>query len=135
MKGSKLFEERIKAYLDRRAFTDQQFAEKYANPDKSIEKCCEYILGEVSESGQGGYDDDEIYGMAVHYYDEENVEIKPNKVDRVVVDTHVELTEEEKAEVRKKAIEDYQRQVVEGMKKKLTPKPQPKEEQPQLELF
>lgn len=136
MKGTELFQKRIKDYLDRRAFTDPQFAEKYGNPKKSIEECCEYIFGEVSDSEYGGYDDDDIFGMAVHYYDEDDIKIKPNRVERVVSNQHVELTEEEKAEARKQAIADYQKQVLEGMKKPAqSAKAEKKDDQPQLSLF
>lgn len=152
MKGSKVFEERIKTYLDQRAAEDPLFAEKYtkkleAFKSKSyeknegatncIEKCCEYILGEVSASGRCGFDDDEIFGMAVHYFDEDDIEIKTNKVQRVVVNQHIDLTDEEKAEARAKAIADYQNEVRESMKRKPTPKPkeEKKQEEPQLSLF
>ena len=152
MKGSKVFEERIKTYLDQRAAEDPLFAEKYtkkleAFKSKSyeknagaidcIEKCCEYILGEVSASGRCGFDDDEIFGMAVHYFDEDDIKIKPNNVERVVVNKHIDLTDEEKAEARQEAIRAYQKEVIDGMKKKPTPKPKEEktEEHPQLSLF
>lgn len=136
MKGSELFKKRIKEYLERRAFTDPQFAERYGNEKKSIEECCKYILGEVSVAQQSGYDDEEIFGMAVHYYDEDDIKIKPNHVDRVVSNIHVDLTEEEKAEARAKAIADYQKEVREGMMRKPAPKPkEEKKEEPQLSLF
>lgn len=134
---SELFEQRIKDYLERRAFNDPEFAVKFANPNKSVKECCEFILGEVSKSDQQGYDDEEIFGMAVHYYDEENIEIGENKVQRVVTNRHVDLTEEEKAEARKQAIEAYQNEVRESMRKKPAPKAkeEKKEDQPQLSLF
>jgi hypothetical protein len=136
MKGTDIFQKRIKDYLDRRAFTDPQFAEKYANPKKSVKECCEYICGEVSKSKQNGWDDDEIFGMAVHYYDEENITVAENDVQRVVTNEHIDLTEEEKEEARKQAIAAYQKEVVEGMKRKPTPKPkEEKKEEPQLSLF
>ena len=139
MKGSKVFEERIKTYLDQRAAEDPLFAEKYtkkleAFKSKSyeknagaidcIEKCCEYILGEVSASGRCGFDEDDI-------------KIKPNNVERVVVNKHIDLTDEEKAEARQEAIRAYQKEVIDGMKKKPTPKPKEEktEEHPQLSLF
>lgn len=136
-KGSKLFEDRIKSYLDQRAAEDPLFAERYGKEGKSIKKCCEYILGEVSASQCSGYDDEEIFGMAVHYYDEDDVEIKPNRVQRVVVDHHVDLTDEEKAEARQQAIKAYQKEVIDGMKRKPAPKPKEEnpQEQPQLSLF
>lgn len=136
MQGTDIFQKRIKDYLDRRAFTDPQFAEKYANPKKSVKECCEYICGEVSKSKQNGWDDDEIFGLAVHYYDEENITVAKNDVQRVVTNEHIDLTEEEKEEARKQAIAAYQKQVVEGMKRKPATKPkEEKKEEPQLSLF
>lgn len=136
MKGSELFKKRIKEYLERRAFTDPQFAERYGNEEKSIKECCDYILGEVSAAQVSGYDDEEIFGMAVHYYDEDDIKIKHHSVQRVVTNQHVDLTEEEKAEARAKAIAAYQNEVRESMKRKPAPKPkEEKKEEPQLSLF
>lgn len=137
MKGSDYFQKAIKDYLDKRAAEDPQFAEKYGNEKKSIEECCKYILGEVSASGQSGFADEEIFGMAVHYYDEDDIKVQANHVQRVVSNYHVDLSEEEKAEARAKAIADYQNEVRESMKRKPTPKPkeEKKQEEPQLSLF
>ncbi|WP_036891959.1 PcfK-like family protein, partial [Prevotella corporis] len=69
-----------------------------------------YILNEVQKSGCNGFDDDEIFSMAVHYYDEDNLEIgKPTNC-QVMVNHMVELTEEEKAEAKQEAIKQYQRE-------------------------
>lgn len=43
-----------------------------------------------------------------HYYDEDNIEVGKSINCQVVVNHTIELTEEEKAEARKKAIEQYQ---------------------------
>lgn len=105
MKSTKSFQDTIKSYLDERASVDALFAESYAKPGKSIEECCNYIFVEVQKSGCCGFADDEIYGMAVHYYDEDNLgEIKPIQ-GQVVVNHKVELTAEEIAEARKEAKE------------------------------
>lgn len=136
MKGSDYFQKAIKDYLDKRAAEDPQFAEKYGNEKKSIEECCKYILGEVSASGQSGFADEEIFGMAVHYYEEDDIKVQANRVERVVSNHHVDLTEEEKAEARKQAITAYQNEVRESMKRKPTPKPKEEnKEEPQLSLF
>lgn len=66
MRGTKYFEETIKAYLDKRAKEDELFAKAYAKEGKSISECCNYILQEVEKSGRSGFADEEIYGMAVH---------------------------------------------------------------------
>lgn len=44
-----------------------------------------------------------------HYYDEDNIEIGKSNSCKVVVNHTIELTEEEKAEARQKAVEQYQR--------------------------
>ena len=70
MKTTTAFAETIKAYLDDMAAYDTAFAERYADPEKNIEDCMTYILNEVAKSGCNGFEDDEIYSMAVHYYQE-----------------------------------------------------------------
>ena len=67
---NKPFAEAIKSYLDRRAADDPQFAESYANPKKNIIECCDYIVSEVRKQNRTAMTDDEVYGLAVHYYDE-----------------------------------------------------------------
>lgn len=121
MKGTEAFKKTIKDYLDRRAAEDALFAESYAKEGKSIEECCNYIFVEVQKSGCCGFADEEIYGMAVHYYDEDNLgEIKPIQ-GQVVVNHKVELTEEEIAEARREAKERVVSEEVARLRK-----PQPK---------
>lgn len=69
----------IKTYLDARAASDPQFAERYNNPNKSIDECCKYITGEAyakAKNDTAVLSDEEVYGMAVHYYDEDNITIR-----------------------------------------------------------
>lgn len=108
MKGSNHLQTTIKAYLDFRAETDSLFAVAYAKEGKNIKDCIAYILNTVQKSGCNGFTDDEIYSMAVHYYDEDNIEVGKLPNARVVVNHVVELTEQEKAEARKKAMERAQ---------------------------
>ena len=53
---------------------DELFAAKYDNPDKNIDDCVTYILNWVQKSGCNGFCDDEIYGQAIHYYEEKDIE-------------------------------------------------------------
>lgn len=108
MKGTELFKAAIQNYLEYRAMADDLFAPRYANPAKNIDDCITYILNEVQKSGMNGFDDDEIYSMAMHYYDEDDIEIGKPISCKVMVNHHVELTEEEKQNARRKAIEQYQ---------------------------
>ena len=94
--------------MEYRAETDDLFAPRYADPNKNIDDCITYILNEVQRSGMNGFADDEIYSMAVHYYDEPDIEVGKPTDCRVVVNHMVELTEDEKREARRKAVEQYQ---------------------------
>ena len=110
MKGTEHFTRTIAEYLNQRAATDPLFAPNLQKPNKSIEECITYILSEVQKSGCNGFDDDEIYSIAVHYYDEDDIEMGKATNCQVMVNHVVELTEEEKAEARQEAIKQYQRE-------------------------
>ena len=134
----------IKNYLDNRAKTDELFAAKYANPKKSIDECCKYITGEAyarAKDGTAVISDEEVYGMAVHYYDEENIEIR--KAPSVKTSSaEPELTEEQQEKLRKQAEKEYKAKVMTELEqkqkgRKTKPKVSELVESPfvQLELF
>ncbi|MCD8193555.1 MAG: PcfK-like family protein [Tannerellaceae bacterium] len=118
MKATDGFKAAIKKYLDDRAATDELFATTYAKPGKDINDCITHILNTVKESGCNGFADEEIYSMAVHYYDEDKVDIGKPIGGKVVVNHVVELTAEEKREARQAAIRKYQSEVYTEIKKK-----------------
>ena len=105
MKSTERFKSTIKTYLDKRASEEELFAETYSKPYKNIDDCITYILNEVQRSGCNGFADDEIYSMAVHYYDEDNITAGSPISCNVVVNHHVELTTEEKESARKEALQ------------------------------
>ena len=121
MKASNHFKNTIKAYLDQRAETDVLFSFQYSKPEKNIDDCVTYILNEVKKSGCNGFADDEIYSKAVHYYDEDNIEVGKPMNAHVVVNHVVELTEEEKEQARKDARQKVQdeayRKMIQPVKK------------------
>lgn len=116
MKVSNHFKNTIKAYLDQRAETDVLFSFQYSKPEKNIDDCINYILKTVYESGENGFADDEIYSMAIHYYDEDNIKLGEKIDAHVVVNHRVQLTEEEKEQARKDAIRKLQEQEYNRMK-------------------
>ena len=73
--GTDYFKLTIQNYLDARAREDELFAPRYANPKKNIDDCCTFIINQVRQSGCNGFADEEIYSMAFHYYDEEDIDI------------------------------------------------------------
>ena len=110
MNGTEQFTRTIAEYLNLRAATDPLFAPNLAKPHKNIEDCITYILKQVQQSGCNGFEDDEIYSMAIHYYDEDDLEVGSPVACHVVVNHTIVLSEEEKAEARKQAIQQYQAQ-------------------------
>lgn len=107
MKGTEHFKATIAEYLNQRAATDPLFAVNLKKETKNIDDCITYILNQVKASGCNGFSDDEIYSMAVHYYDEDNIEIGKPIDCQVAVNHVVELSDEEKKEARQEAIEEY----------------------------
>ncbi|MDR2145329.1 MAG: PcfK-like family protein [Tannerella sp.] len=104
MKSTENFKSAIKAYLDKRAKEDQLFEVTYAKTNKTMDECITYILNSVQKSGCNGFTDDEVYAMAVHYYDEDHIEVGKPINCRVAVNHTVELTAEEREEARQQAI-------------------------------
>lgn len=104
MKGTEHFKRTIQAFLEQRAAEDELFAVNYRNPAKNIDDCITYILNYVQKSGCNGFSNDEIFGQALHFYDEADIKVGKPIDCKVVVNHTVELTEEEKAEARQQAI-------------------------------
>lgn len=98
------FENKIKECLDERAKIDAQFAISYAKKNKSIKECCNFILQEVSKANKDkskclGFPADEIIGLAVHYYDEDDIKVKSSP-SNVKVATASAPKEAKKTEVK-----------------------------------
>ena len=121
-KATDYFKQTIQSYLQRRAQEGELFAPRYANPKKNIDDCITFILNYVKQSGCNGFADDEIYSLAMHYYDEDDIDIgKPLTNCKVVVNHTIVLTEEEKAEARRqamqKATDEAYRKITQGKNK------------------
>lgn len=84
------FEATIQEHLNLIASQDTLFAASLKKANKSIKECVNYIYETVRKSGRIGFNDDEIFNMAIHYYDEDHIkDIKPTKC-KVVVN-HVDF--------------------------------------------
>ena len=108
-------------FLEQRAAEDELFAKSYRNPAKNIDDCVTYILNYVQKSGCNGFTDGEIYGQVVHYYDENEIEVGKPIQCQIAVNHVVELTAEEKAEARQKAIQKYQDEEVRKLQNRNRP--------------
>lgn len=135
MKSTDTFKQTIKQHLDEVAASDPLFAEKYNNPEKNIDDCVTYILNYVKASGCNGFTDDEIFGQAMHYYDEEKIEVGSPVRCQVVVNHAVELTEEDKAQAKQAAIDKLvseEQAKIKAQKAKKQEERKPVVEQPSL---
>lgn len=129
----------IKNYLDNRAMTDELFAAKYANPKKSIDECCKYITGEAYAKAKNGcavISDEEVYGMAVHYYDEDDINIRKAPNARTAkTNAEPELTKEQQEALRLQAEKEYKAQILAEFKQKeIERKAKAREKKPQLQM-
>lgn len=143
-----IFQVVIRAYLDARAKADPLFAEAMKKPNKSIEGCANYIYNQVRKANRVGWDDAEIFGMAVHYYDEDDIkaeDLKPVTNVQTIINTKLEKPKPQKAETKK--TDKAKKPVATEAKKGVVTKPiapakpttQPKAKKPveskQMDLF
>lgn len=73
MKASDAFTTAIDNHLKALAKADALFAETLKKPTKNITDCCTYIMNAVKANGANAVVDSEVYNMAVHYYDEDDL--------------------------------------------------------------
>lgn len=68
----------VNQYLQNMAEHDEAFAEKFANKEKSIVKCCDYIVNQARKQAVKSaavVQDDVVFGWAAHYYQETNEDL------------------------------------------------------------
>lgn len=116
--------ERIKSYLDERAEKDELFSQMYEKEDKNLQGCFDYIVAQAKKRGNAVcMTDEEVFGLAVHYYCEDDLKGNPFpkgvKVDIVasVEDDDDELDQEAVMRIKKEAVEEYKAKMKEMQKK------------------
>lgn len=112
------FKETISAHLQEVAQNDKLFAETLKKPNKTIDGCINYIYSEVKKTKRCGWKDEEIFNMAIHYYDEDSIKDAP-VIQRPQVS---QMPEKPKAEAPKKVISLEPKKNTKAVK--TTPKPQ-----------
>ena len=119
MKTTVTFKATIEEHLRFVAFQDPLFAETLKKSNKNIDDCCNYILNTVKDSGINGFEDGEIYQMAIHYYDEDDIKVGAKSANaKVIVNHTVHLTQEEINEARKEARDKVISEEMAKMRKK-----------------
>ena len=137
-----IFQVVIRAYLDARAKADPLFAEAMKKPNKSIEGCANYIYNQVRKANRIGWDDAEIFGMAVHYYDEDDIkaeDLKPVTNVQTIINTKLEKPKAPKTDKAKKPVAETKKAVVTKPVTPTKPVTKPQAKKPvqgaQMDLF
>lgn len=122
MKSTDRFKITIENKMNELAAADEKLAASLNKAGKNIDDCITYILNCVQKSGCNGFTDDEIFGMAMHYYDEDEIDVGNPVNTKVVVNHAIELTPEEKEQARKEAKQQIIEEEKERMKRRAAKK-------------
>lgn len=105
----KQFEEAIRKHLEQLAERDELFRAVFSKENKNIEECCRYILSEARKRGTAvAMSDEEVYGLAVHYYDEDNLRVPSVAAVARVATPEAKLSKKEKEEIARQARLNYE---------------------------
>ena len=109
------------------AESDNLFAIRYADPSKSLSECCQFILNEVKRQGVSVMTNDEVFSLATHYWDGDCTAEEIGKpINCKVVISKDQLTEEDKAELKEQAMEQFKQEQLRELRRQSQPKAQPK---------
>lgn len=117
----------LKDYLDKAAAKNAEFAAVYANPEKNIIRCVMYICEQVFRkntfqgNGFATVRNDEVEGMAMHYYQEKDLQPTMKDTDNVALAVLLQgfaVPEEDIKLMKEIAREEKRREIIkeEGMK-------------------
>ena len=120
----------INLYLTAKACAEPEFKTKFENPNKNLDECLLYLQAKMlekvtEEQKKGGAavvipSDDEIFALAVAYYENEDLKIEGDKFNNVKVLSMAAttFTEEEKAKMREQAEKEYKEKHIAEIKRK-----------------
>ena len=111
--------------LQERCIAEPTFAIKMANPSKSMEGAVNYLCGQIQKNGLCCVDDATVMNILVHYFDENEIE-EGGKVNCNIVVSKPELSDEDKAELKEQALEQYKQEQLREIRSQSKPKAQPK---------
>ncbi len=116
MKSSTSAIEVMQQMLQERCIAEPMFAIKMANPSKSMEGAINYLCSQIQKSGLCVVDDATVMNLLVHYFDENEIE------EGNIVVSKPELSEEDKANLKEKAMEQYKEEQLRELRRQSQPK-------------
>lgn len=111
--------------LQERCIAEPTFAIKMANPLKNMEGAVNFLCSQIQKSGMCCVDNTTVMNILVHYFDENEIE-DCGKVNCNIVVSKPELSEEDKAELKERAMEQYREEQLWEIRRQSAPKSQPK---------
>ena len=111
--------------LQERILAEPALAIKLANPKKTLEGAVNYLCSQIQKSGMCCVDDTTVMNILVHYFDENEIE-DCGKVNCNIVVSKPELSDEDKAELKEQAMEQYKQEQLREIRRQSAPKAQPK---------
>lgn len=111
--------------LQERCIAEPTFAIKMAQPNKSMEGAVNYLCSQIQKSGMCCVDDTTVMNILCHYFDENEIE-EGGKADCNIVVSKPELTDEDKAELKEQAMEQFKQEQLRELRRQSLPKTQPK---------
>ena len=115
--------------LQERCIAEPSFAIKMANPSKSMEGAVNYLCSQIQKSGLCVVDNVTVMNLLVHYFDENEIE-EGGKVNCNIVVGKPELSEEDKADLKEQAMEQYKKEQLRELRRQNQPKPHQNTPQP-----
>ena len=111
--------------LQERCIAEPMFAIKMANPLKSMEGAVNYLCATIKKSGMCCVDESTVMNILVHYFDENEIE-DCGKINCDIVVSKPELTDDDKAELKEQAMEQYREEQLREIRRQSAPKSQSK---------
>ncbi len=112
--------------LHERCIVEPTFAIKMANPSKSMEGAVNHLCRTIQKSGLCVVDEKTVENILVDYFDEANIEDGGTPINCNIVVSKPELTEEDKAELKEQAMEQFKQERLRELRRQSQPKAQPK---------
>jgi hypothetical protein len=125
----------LEKYLTDLAQRDALFAQNFKKENKKIDDCATFVcnqafalakersemLGKDNQESGFGMSDEDVYALAIHYYDEDTIDVGSKISCGVIVNQKIELTEDEIAQAKQKAIDRIFYEEKDRLAKKNTP--------------
>ena len=105
---------------------EPSFLLKLSDPNKPLDKAINYLCNVIQKMGVCMVDDNTVLGILSHFYDGDADEEDIKNVNCNIVVSKPELSDEDKAELKEQAMEQYKEEQLREIRRQSAPKAQPK---------